>query len=66
MRDTDRGPSYDERMAAGKRAARVTDGKLLVKRARNFRYGHGSPGDAKALIRDMRLALEGLLDEVSA
>jgi hypothetical protein len=51
---------------ASKRAARVTEARLLIKRAANFQYGQGKPDNAEDLIRDMRLALEGLLDEVSA
>lgn len=51
---------------AAKRAGRVTEAKLLVKRAERICKLRPYPSEERQLIRDMRLALEALLDEVPA
>jgi hypothetical protein len=50
---------------AAKRAGRVTEAKLLVKRAERLCKLRPYPSEERQLIRDMRLALEALVDEVA-
>lgn len=52
-------------LPAAKRAGRVTEARLLVKRADRLCKVKPYPSEERLLIRDMRLALEGLLEEVS-
>jgi len=52
-------------LPAAKRAARVTEAKLLVKRARDMCNRRPYPTQERELIRDLRIALEGLLEEVA-
>jgi hypothetical protein len=47
-----------------KRAGRVTEANLAIERAKRFCKLHPYKGPARELIVDLRLALEGLLDEV--
>lgn len=55
----------DDVITAAKRASRVTEAKLLAKRAEAMCKRRPYPTQERVLIRDMRLAMQGLLDEVS-
>lgn len=50
---------------AAKRAGRVTEAKLLAKRAEAMCKRRPYPTAERELIRDMRLALEALVEEVT-
>lgn len=47
-----------------KRASRVTEARLIIKRAEDLCRRHPYQTQERILIRDMRLAIEGLLEEI--
>lgn len=49
--------------ASNKRHSRLTDAKLAVKRADKY-LGNYPAASASPVVRDLRLALQGLIDEV--
>ena len=51
-------------LEAAKRASRITEAKLLAKRAEAMCKRRPYPTEERVLIRDMRLALQALVDEV--
>ena len=53
-------------VAGAKKAERIIEAQLLVKRADRICKMRPYPSEERQLIRDMRLALEGLLEEVPA
>jgi hypothetical protein len=53
-----------EKADAMKRAARLTEARLALARANRLCQLKPYPSEERTLIRDMRLAMQGLLDEL--